>query len=176
MSTKPVAPRLVELAAITGAHGVTGEVRLKLFGEGVESLKALKSVRAGESGAVLSLAKVRSDNKGGAIARFAEIRDRTGAEALRGTVLTVSRNDLPALDEGEFYLADLIGLTAVTSSGRAVGTVVAVENFGATDIVEIEKSPVPAKGMKSFMVPLTKAAVPEWDDTRLVIADDFADD
>lgn len=154
----------VTLAAVTGAHGVTGEVRLKLLGEGFDALKPHKSFNEG----ALTLQKLRDDGKGGAIARFAEIPDRTAAERLRGTTLTVSRVALSPLEEGEFYHSDLLDLPVVTDAGEAVGRVCAVENFGATDIVEIEK-PDGAK----FMVPLTTQAVPEWNAERLVVAADF---
>ena len=159
MTDKPVT-----LAAVTGAHGVTGEVRLKLLGEGFAALEAHKSFNDD----TLTLAKLRDDGKGGAIARFAEVTDRTAAEKLRGTVLTVSRAALPALEEGEFYLSDLLNLPVVTDTGDSVGRVCAVENFGATDIVEIEKP-----DGKRFMVPLTTQAVPGWDAERLVISADF---
>src|SRR5690606_42151294 len=76
----------VTLAAITGAHGVTGEVRLKLFGDGVAALKQHKSFNDGG----LTLESLRDDGKGGAIARFAEVGGRTAAEALRGTALSRS--------------------------------------------------------------------------------------
>lgn len=165
MQDKPVT-----LAAVTGAHGVAGEVRLKLLGEGFEALKPHKSFTIEGSGGTLTLSKLRSDNKGGAIARFAEVADRTAAEKLRGTVLTVSRDALPALEEGEFYHSDLLGLTVVTDSGDEIGTVCAVENFGATDIVEIEKP-----DGKKFMVPLTEQAVPGWDTERLTVRADFID-
>ncbi len=163
---------MVELAAITGAHGVAGEVRLKLLGEGLEALRQHKSFNDG----AFTLKKARSDNKGGAIARLAEVQGRGAAEKLRGTVLSVPKAALPALGEGEYYHADLIGLAVETDQGVAVGRVTAVENFGATDVVEIIREPAPAKGMKSFMVPMTKDAVLDWDTTRLVIAQDFADD
>ena len=156
----------VTLAAVTGAHGVTGEVRLKLFGEGLEAF----SVHRRFSDGALTLSKLRDDGKGGAIARFAEIPDRTAAEALRGTVLTVPRSALPPLEEGEYYHADLIGLAAVSDAGEPLGTVVAVENFGAGDLLEIERPTG-----KRFMVPMTADAVPEWDDERLVVAVGFAD-
>ena len=155
MTDKPVT-----LAAVTGAHGVTGEVRLKLLGEGFAALKPHKSFNDG----ALTLAKLRDDGKGGAIARFAEVADRTAAEKLRGTVLTVARTELPPLEEGEFYHSDLLDLPVVTDAGLPVGRVCAVENFGATDIVEIEKP----DGTR-FMVPLTPQAVPEWNAERLVI-------
>ena len=163
---------LIDLAAITGAHGVNGEVRLKLFGEGVEALSAHKSFNSG----ALTLKKIRSDNKGGAVARFAEASNRGEAEKLRGTVLTVPREALPALEEGEYYHAELIGLAVVTDGGEPLGTVMAVENFGATDIIEIAKDPVPEKGQKPFMVPMIPQAVIDWDAQKLVIAADFVDD
>jgi 16S rRNA processing protein RimM len=156
----------VTLAAVAGAHGVTGEVRLKLFGEGVASLKRHKRFNGG----ALTLVALRDDNKGGAIARFAEVTDRTAAEALRGTELTVPRSALPPLAEGEYYHVDLLGLAAVTDAGLALGIVVAVENFGAGDILEIERP-----DGKRFMVPMTAAAVPEWNDERVVVAAEFAE-
>jgi 16S rRNA processing protein RimM len=156
----------VTLAAIAGAHGVTGDVRLKLLGEGLESLKHHKSFNDG----ALTLSKLRDDGKGGAIARFAEVADRTAAEVLRGTVLTVPRSALPPLEEGEFYHSDLLGLPVETEAGDAVGTVCAVENFGATDVVEIERP-----DGKTFMAPLTEAAVIEWNAERLVIDPAFVD-
>lgn len=155
----------VTLAAITGAHGVTGEVRLKLFGEGVEAFSAHRRFNGG----ALTLRKVRDDGKGGAIARFAEIADRSAAESLRGTVLTVPRSALPPLAEGEYYHADLIGLAVISDAGEPLGTVIAVENYGAGDVLEIER----VDG-KRFMVPMRLEAVPEWNDERLVVTAAFA--
>lgn len=159
MRAKPVT-----LAAITGAHGVTGEVRVKLFGEGLDSLRKHRAFNDG----ALTLTKLRDDGKGGAIARFEGVADRNAAEALRGTTLSVSRDALPPLEADEFYLADLVGLTVESNDGQAVGTVIAVENYGATDIVEIE-----LPDGKTFMVPLTQDAVPEWNDERLILAAEF---
>ena len=156
----------VTLAAITGAHGVTGEVRLKLFGEGLETLKLHKSFNEG----ALTLKKLRDDGKGGAIARFAEVPDRTAAEQLRGTVLTVPRSTLPPLEEGEYYHADLIGLAVETDAGEALGTVVGVENYGAGDILEIERPTG-----KRFMVPMIEDSVLRWDGERVVVAAPFAE-
>ena len=158
--------RPVTLAAITGAHGVTGEVRLKLFGDGLDSLRRHKSFNDGS----LSLSKLKDDGKGGAIARFAGVDDRNAAEALRGTSLTVARDALPPLEEGEYYHTDLIGLAAVDESGATIGSVADVLNYGAGDLVEIEK----ADG-KRYLVPLTERAVPRWDRTTLTVAADFVD-
>nr|WP_211371404.1 ribosome maturation factor RimM [Altericroceibacterium indicum] len=159
--TKPVT-----LAAVSGAHGVTGEVRLKLFGEGVDALKSYKAFNDG----ALTLKKIRSDNKGGAVARFAEVADRNAAEKLRGTVLTVPRSQMPELAEGEFYHADVLGLLAVSDSGEELGRVVAIDNFGASDVVEIERP-----DGKRFMIPMSVEAVPEWNAERLVVAAEFTD-
>ena len=150
----------VTLAAIVGAHGVTGEVRLKLFGEGVVALSRYSSFNDG----ALTLRKLRDDNKGGAIARFAEVTDRNRAEALRGTALTVPRAALPELDESEYYHTDLIGLPVVSTTGEALGRVIAVENKGTGDVIEIERP-----DGKRFMVPMRVEAVPEWNAQRLLL-------
>lgn len=154
--------RPVTLAAVVGAHGVTGEVRLKLFGEGVAALKRFRAFNDSS----LTLAKLRDDGKGGAIARFAEVADRTAAEKLRGTALTVPRSALPPLGEGEYYHVDLIGLAAVSTAGEPLGTCIAVENYGAGDVIEIEK----ADG-KRFMVPMREEAVPQWSDATGIVID-----
>ena len=147
-----MAHRPVTLAVVIGAHGVTGEVRLKLFSEGLESLTAHKSFNGGS----LTLKSLRPGNNG-AIARFAEISDRNAAEAARGTELTVPREALPPLAEGEYYHADLIGLPCISTEGEDLGRCVAVENFGAGDVIEVERP-----DGKRFMVPMKAEAVTEW--------------
>lgn len=161
----------VTLAAIAGAHGVAGEVRLKLFGDGVATLKRHLNREGGFNAGRLTLTAVRDDGKGGAIARFAQCTDRTGAEGLRGTALTVPRSSLPPLGEGEYYHADLLGLPAVSDAGETLGTCVAIDNFGAGDVLEVRRP-----DGKSFMVPMRAEAVPEWDAQRLVIATAWAQD
>ena len=151
---KPDAP--VTLAVITGAHGVTGEVRLKLF---TEDLSAYRSFNGGS----LTLKSLRNG-----IARFAEVPDRNAAERLRGTLLTVPRSALPPLEEGEYYHADILGLACISTRGEALGIVVAIDDFGAGDVIEIER---PDK--KRFMVPMRAPAVPEWDDERLIVDEAF---
>ena len=125
----------VALAAVAGAHGIGGEVRLKLFAESVDSLKRHKKVRVGER--ALTIASVRDAAQ--PIVRFAEIADRNAAEALRGKLLTIPRSALPPLEEGEYYHSDLIGLPCESAAGEMLGRVVAVENFGAGDLIEIQR-------------------------------------
>lgn len=151
-----MADRPITLAVIVGAHGVTGEVRLKLFGSGLDGVKAHKSFNNG----ALTLKSLRPQKELG-IARFAEITDRNAAEAARGTELTVPRSALPPLGEGEYYHADLIGLAVVSETGDPLGTVRAIEDFGAGDLLDIAT----ADG-KTFMVP---AAAAEIGTDRVVI-------
>ena len=151
---KPDAP--VTLAVITGAHGVTGEVRLKLF---TGDLSGYRSFNGGS----LTMKSLRNG-----IARFAEVPDRNAAERLRGTELTVPRSALPPLEEGEYYHADILGLACVSTTGEPLGIVVAIDDFGAGDVIEIER---PDK--KRFMVPMRAPAVPEWDDETLVVDEAF---
>lgn len=145
-------PGQVTLAIVAGAHGVGGEVKLKLFTDELSRYKAFNN-------GALTLASSR-----GPIARFHQVADRTAAEALRGTPLTVARADLPPLAEGEYYHADLIGLPVVTPQGEPVGVVMEVENFGAGDLIEIERP-----DGKRFMAPLRPEAVPQWDEERLIL-------
>ena len=148
----------VTLAAIAGAHGLGGEVRLKLFTEDLSRYKTLDA-----AGRMLTLVKLRP-GPNGAVARFAEIPDRTAAEAMRGTALTIGRDELPPLEEGEYYHSDIIGLPCLTDAGAPIGTVVAIENFGAGDVIEIEKP-----DGRRFMIPMKPAAVPEWSESGLVV-------
>ncbi len=143
--TKPADEgRKIPLAAVAGAHGIKGEVRLKLFSETSESLVRHAQLYVG--GAERRLLEVRDAGKG-AIARFEGFADRTAAEGLRGSLVEIDRAALPPLGEGEYYHADLIGMPCVDRDGRAVGSVVAVENFGAGDLLEIED----ASGRRSLI-------------------------
>lgn len=153
--------RTVTLAAIIGAHGVTGEVRLKLFSD---DLSAYPSLSGG--GRTFTLKTFRPVTNG-AVARFAEITDRNAAEAARGTQLSVPRSALPPLEEGEYYHIDLIGLPCL-ADGAVIGTAVLVDDFGAGDVLEIEKP-----DGKRFMVPVAKAVTIEAD--RLLIDPEFVE-
>jgi 16S rRNA processing protein RimM len=156
----PDAP--VTLAVVIGAHGIHGQVRLKVFADDIGTYKSF-------NGGTLTL-KSAQPGANGTIARFAEVPDRNAAEALRGTELTVPRSALPPLEEGEYYHADLIGLPAVSDAGDELGRVVLVENFGAGDVLEIERP-----NGKRFMVPMNADAVPEWNHERLMVNADFVE-
>lgn len=143
---------------VAGAHGIGGEVKLKLFTDDLSPFRRF-------NGGALTLASLR-----GTIGRFAEVPDRTAAEALRGTALTVARADLPPLAGGEYYHADLIGLPVQLPDGTPVGKIVAVENFGAGDLIEVERP-----DGRTFMAAMRPEAVPEWNADRLILHPDFAE-
>ncbi|NYT39552.1 16S rRNA processing protein RimM [Sphingomonas sp. R-74633] len=159
--------RSVTLAVVIGAHGVTGEVRLKVFAEDLSAHRQF-------NGGALTLKSVRGGSNG-TIARFAEVADRNAAEALRGTELSVPRAALPPLGEGEYYHVDLLGLPAVSDEGEALGKIVAIDNFGAGDVLEIERPADESGKAKRFMVPMIPAAVPEWDAERIVVSAAFVE-
>jgi 16S rRNA processing protein RimM len=153
----------IVLAAVAGAHGIKGEVRLKLFSDSAESLSRYKKLFVG--GAERRLLAVRDGKM--AVARFEGISDRGGAEALRGSLIEVDRDQMPPLEEGEYYHVDLIGLPAVDRDGNDVGSVVAVENFGAGDLLEIQ-----TKGGKRSLIPF-KPGIADLEDGRVVLDPEF---
>jgi 16S rRNA processing protein RimM len=130
-----VVERRIALAAVAGAQGVKGELRLKLFSDSIENLSRHDMLYVG--GVERRLLAVRDSGKT-AVARFEGVSDRSAAEALRGSLVEVDRATLPALEEGEYYHADLIGLEAIDRDGNRIGTVSAVENYGAGDLLEVE--------------------------------------
>ncbi len=164
MAAPAAASKRIALAAVAGAHGITGEVRLKLFAQGAASLAAHKRLVVG--GKDLALLSLRPDAKG-AVARFEGIEDRTAAEALRGALVEVDRAALPPLGPGEYYHADLIGLACVDAGGTAIGHVVAVENFGAGDLLEVEQA-----GGRRSLIPF-KAGIADLAGDCIVVDPEF---
>lgn len=145
------------LGRIAGAHGIRGEVLIRTFTERPEDIAAYGALDDG-AGRTFRVQGARATPKG-VVARLAGIADRTAAEALKGTELWVDRDRLPALDEGAFYHADLIGLAAVDPEGRPLGEIVAVHNFGAGDLLEVRL----ADTGKTELLPFTEAFVPAVD-------------
>jgi 16S rRNA processing protein RimM len=154
----------VALAAVAGAHGVKGEVRLKLFSDSAAGLASQKKVYVG--GVERRLLAAREGGKA-AIARFDGVADRSAAESLRGQLVEVDRSELPPLEEGEYYHADLIGLPCIDRDGESVGTVVAVENFGAGDLLEVEIA-----GGRRSLIPY-REGVADLEDGRIVLDPEF---
>ena len=151
-------PLRILLGRIAGAHGIRGEVLIKAFTEAPENVGAYGPLSDESGTRTFKLKSARATPKG-VVARLQGVDDRNGAEALKGIALYIERERLPAAAEGEFYHADLIGLAAVDGDGKPVGEIVAVQNYGAGDLLEIRL----AGSSKTELVPFTDAAVPEVD-------------
>jgi 16S rRNA processing protein RimM len=160
-------PARILLGRIAGAHGIRGEVVIHAYTQAPENIGAYGALIDAGAARQFKIKVVRVTPKG-VIARIAGVADRNAAEALRGVELYVDRARLPAAADGEFYHADLIGLTAVDPEGKTIGAVVAVQNFGAGDLLEIRL----ADKLKTELVPFTDTHVPEVDVAggRIVVA------
>ena len=150
--------QMVCLGRIIGAHGIRGEVKIDSFTELPEEIGAYGEL-SDESGARTFEITELYEGPKGILARLKGVTDRNAAEDLRGMRLYVPRSRLPRLkDDDEFYQADLIGLAA-EADGAVIGTVRAVQNYGAGDLLEID---VPGR-KNSLLVPFTHAVVPTVD-------------
>ena len=147
------------VAQIGAAHGLRGEVRLRSFTQDPAAVTSYGPLESEDGKRRFEIEALRPA-KDHFVARLAGIKDRTAAETLTNLKLYVSRDRLPPTEDDEtFYYADLVGLAAVTDDGASFGTVTAIHNFGAGDLVEI----APAAGGEPVLVPFTEAAVPAID-------------
>lgn len=156
--TDQAAGRLVTLAIIGAAHGLRGDVRVRSFTEDPAAFGNYGPLQGSDG----KIYRVTSARPAGStiIAHLAGIDDRTAAESLNGVELSVPRSVLASagLEEGEFLHADLLGLLALDAEGKEYGRVIAIHDFGAGDVLEIQQP-----GARSHMVPFTTAAVPRID-------------
>jgi 16S rRNA processing protein RimM len=151
-------PSRILLGHIAGAHGIRGEVLIKSY-TGVAEDIAAYGLLTDESGArAFEVESARATPKG-VVARIGGVTDRTAAEALKGVGLWAERSRLPPTEPGEYYHSDLIGLRAVTPEGKTLGEVVAVQNYGAGDLLEIRIEGT----RRTELIPFTDAFVPEVD-------------
>lgn len=148
----------VLVGVISGAQGLKGEIRIKSFTADPADLGAYGPLTDEEGGRVYAIRPV-GETRGQIVARVEGIADRAAAEALKGVHLYVSRAAFPAPEEDEYYHVDLVGLSARRlADGAEIGTVKAVYDFGAGDMLEIAR----ADG-GTVLIPFTRAAVPEVD-------------
>ena len=148
----------VLLGDIGAAHGLKGEVRLRSFTEAPVAIADYGPLEDETGGKAIEIESVRPGPKG-LIARIKGVTTREGAEALTGTKLYVPRDRLPEAEEGAYYHSDLIGLEAYDAFDVQIGTVVAMYNFGAGDIIEVKL----LSGGDNLLLPFTDATVPEID-------------
>lgn len=154
MRTQPKTPDgMVLIAEIGAASGVKGEVRIKLHSDDPAALTAYGALQdaAGRSYTISKSRPVKTVF----VCVLDGIHDRTAAEALTKTSLFISRDKLPAPDPDEFYHIDLVGLEVRQADGNLLGTISAVHDFGAGDILEV--APPDAE---TIMIPFSLAAVP----------------
>jgi 16S rRNA processing protein RimM len=147
----------VLLGEIGAAQGLKGEVRLRSYTEEPTAIARYGALED-EAGRAVEIESVRVTPKA-LIARIKGVTTREGAEALARTRLYILRARLPERETDEWYHADLIGLAALGPKGEEIGTVVAVQNFGAGDLIEIK----PVSGGATVLVPFTRDTVPEVD-------------
>lgn len=149
----------VRVARIGAAHGVRGEVKFWPFTEDPMAALGYGALETGDGKRTFEVESLRPA-KDFYVARLKGVADRGAAETLTNTDLFIPRDRLPPIeDEDTWYYADLVGLAAMTRDGAALGTVLAIHNFGAGDVVEIAL----ADGNKTLMLPFSEAAVPEVD-------------
>jgi 16S rRNA processing protein RimM len=146
------------VAQIGAPHGVRGEVRLWPFTADPHAVQDYGPLETEDGAACFEIEALRAA-KDHLVVRLKGVTDRNAAERLTNTKLFVPRERLPATEaEDEFYHADLIGLAVVDTTGNELGSVAAIHNFGAGDLVEVR----PAQGT-TVLLPFTEAAVPEVD-------------
>jgi 16S rRNA processing protein RimM len=150
-------PERVCVAAIAGAFGVRGEVRVKSFTAEPEAFATYAPLES-EDAARHFTVKLLRPVAGGFAVRLGGVATREEAEALKGTRLYAPRDRLPPLEEGEYYHADLIGLPVFDTGGVELGRVRAVQNYGGGDFLEVER-----RGENPLLLPFTREAVPTVD-------------
>lgn len=157
--------REVLLGVVIGAQGLKGEVKVKTFTQSPDKLGAYGPLHT-KDGKSFRATFVR-ETKDGAVVALEGVNGRNAAEALKGAELFVPRTALPKEDADEFYHADLIGLRAEDTEGRAMGTVRALHNFGAGNVIELVRD----DGDEVFL-PFTREVAQQIDieGGRIVIA------
>lgn len=149
----------IRLGKIAGAHGVRGMVKISYFGDTPEALSDYGPLYTAETGDEKISLTLKGASGKHLLAAIEGIAEKNAADALNGTELWVERAALPAPPQGQYYIEDLVGLKALDNKdGSEIGTVTAVQNFGAGDLLEIKP-----KGQESFFLVLTKENVPVVD-------------
>lgn len=157
MSNRADKPKLTCVAAVAGAHGVHGNVKIKSFTADPVAFASYGPLMNANGEVIFTPRSARPVSRFFSLA-VKEKNTREALEAMKSTKLYVPRAALPDVDEGEFYYSDLVGLSVETVEGESVGVVHAMHEFGAGDTLEIK----PPKG-PSFYHPFTLEHAPHVD-------------
>jgi 16S rRNA processing protein RimM len=159
-------PDLIFVAQVSAAVGLQGEFKLLSFMEDPFSVLEYSPLLNDKGEPALVITKAR-EHKGTLVVKAQDVPDRTAADKIKGLKLYIDRADLPEVEDGEYYITDLIGMKAYDASGNEVGRVMNVDNFGAGDLLDIK----PLEG-PSFYLLFSDDNVPEVDlDARRIVVD-----
>lgn len=128
---------MILLGRIVGAHGIRGDVLVHSFAADPGDIAAYGPLSDKTGTRTFKLRVLHQTPKGAIVVRISGVTDRNAAEALKGVELYVARDKLPAPEPDAFYYADLVGLAAVSPEGAVIGEIVAVQNYGAGDLLEL---------------------------------------
>ncbi len=152
------------IGEITTVHGIKGLVKIRSYVED-ESLFDTDALFIGETSAKTMRVKLKSLLKGDWLAEVDGVADRNAAELLRGTKFYIDRDSMPETDDGEFYIEDLKGMKVIDETGKEIGIIVDVENFGASDLLDI----APANSAANFYFPFTDDTIADIDTQNCIV-------
>jgi 16S rRNA processing protein RimM len=155
----------VLLGKIATAHGVKGFVKLHVYTEDAKRLEQCGPAYTSETGDKTVSLKVKNSMGDFYLAEVVGVADRNQAEALRHTELWYDRSKLPETDEGEYYYHDLMDLEVIDEAGISYGRIIAVENFGASDLIEVKP-----KNQAAFYIPFTDDTVIDVTETQVIMS------
>lgn len=154
------------VGAFSGSYGVNGEVRLKSFCADPEAIADYSPLTTDDGKRSYGISLTRSI-KGALVAKVDGITNKEDADTLKGIRLFAKRDQLPALPDDEFYYTDLVGLTVLDTGGTVLGKVHAVQNHGASDLLEV----IVSGSSATVLLPFTNEVVPTVDLTagRIIV-------
>ena len=145
----------VAIGVVLAPHGVRGTLRVRALGAGRHLRKGTEPVLAGVR---RRISAARQTPKG-FLLDFDGIENRSDAQLLGGEELLLDREELDAPEEGEVYVADLVGLTAVDDAGEVVGAVVETFETAAHEVLVVREE----RDRQELYLPFTLEHVPELD-------------
>ena len=160
------AQKKLHIADIRTAHGIRGLVKIAVYLEEAKDIENYNPIQGGDGKSYTIILK--NPLKGEWLAEVNGITDRNQAELLRGVELYINRDQLPETDGDDIYLEDLVGCEAINLEGHKIGEIISVDNFGASDLIEIK----PIDGTKSYYLPIAEPYVQDIDlEQKIVVVD-----